>query len=163
MIFIVKDYDFYCGYVGGRLQAGVLAGEISDIVLLDVMPLSIGIETLGGVVTKIIPRNTTLPTTKTEIFSTAVDGQTTVEISVFEGEREFAKDNKKLASIRLEDIPSAPRGVPQIEVTFDIDANGILSISAIDKKTGKEQDITITDASTLSKDEVCVSVAHVFS
>mgnify|MGYP000382596977 FL=1 len=141
-------------YLDGCLQAGVLAGEISDIVLLDVMPLSLGVETLGGVMEKIIPRNTTLPTKKSAVFSTAVDGQTTVEISIFEGEREFIKDNKRLASIRLDDIPSAPRGVPQIEVTFDIDANGILSVSAIDKETGKEQDITITGASTLPKDEV---------
>ena len=141
-------------YLDGCLQAGVLAGEISDIVLLDVMPLSLGVETLGGVMEKIIPRNTTLPTKKSAAFSTAVDGQTTVEISIFEGEREFIKDNKRLASIRLDDIPSAPRGVPQIEVTFDIDANGILSVSAIDKETGKEQDITITGASTLPKDEV---------
>ena len=148
---VIEDV-FY--YLDGCIQAGVLAGEISDIVLLDVMPLSLGVETLGGVMEKIIPRNTTLPTKKSAVFSTAVDGQTTVEISVFEGEREFIKDNKRLASIKLDDIPSAPRGVPQIEVTFDIDANGILSVSAIDKETGKEQDITITGASTLPKDEV---------
>lgn len=122
--------------------------------LLDVTPLSLGLETLGGVMTKIIPRNTTLPTSKSEVFSTAADGQTSVEINVLQGEREFVKDNKSLGSFRLDGIPPAPRGVPQIEVKFDIDANGILSVTAIDKGTGKKQDITITGASTLPGDEV---------
>lgn len=133
-----------------------MAGDVSDIVLLDVTPLSLGLETLGGVMTKIIPRNTTLPTSKSEVFSTAADGQTSVEINVLQGEREFVKDNKSLGSFRLDGIPPAPRGVPQIEVKFDIDANGILSVTAVDKGTGKKQDITITGASTLPKDEVRV-------
>ena len=137
------------------LQAGVLSGDVSDIVLLDVTPLSLGLETLGGVMTKIIPRNTTLPTSKSEVFSTAADGQTSVEINVLQGEREFVRDNKSLGSFRLDGIPPAPRGVPQIEVKFDIDANGILSVTAVDKGTGKKQDTTITGASTLPKDEVC--------
>ncbi|XP_078157613.1 stromal 70 kDa heat shock-related protein, chloroplastic-like [Carex rostrata] len=140
--------------LGAAVQAGVLAGDVSDIVLLDVSPLSLGLETLGGVMTKIIPRNTTLPTSKSEVFSTAADGQTSVEINVLQGEREFVRDNKSLGSFRLDGIPPAPRGVPQIEVKFDIDANGILSVAAIDKGTGKKQDITITGASTLPKDEV---------
>ncbi|KAK1310266.1 hypothetical protein QJS10_CPA08g01233 [Acorus calamus] len=140
--------------LGAAVQAGVLSGDVSDIVLLDVTPLSLGLETLGGVMTKIIPRNTTLPTSKSEVFSTAADGQTSVEISVLQGEREFVKDNKSLGSFRLDGIPPAPRGVPQIEVKFDIDANGILSVTAIDKGTGKKQDITITGASTLPGDEV---------
>eukprot|EP00897_Mesotaenium_endlicherianum_P000527 jgi/Mesen1/10475/ME000083S09982 len=140
--------------LGAAVQAGVLAGEVSDIVLLDVTPLSLGLETLGGVMTKIIPRNTTLPTSKSEVFSTAADGQTSVEINVLQGEREFVRDNKSLGSFRLDGIPPAPRGVPQVEVKFDIDANGILSVAAIDKGTGKQQDITITGASTLPKDEV---------
>jgi heat shock protein 1/8 len=127
---------------------------VKDVVLLDVTPLSIGLETLGGVMTKIIPRNTTLPTSKSEVFSTAADGQTSVEINVLQGEREFVRDNKSLGSFRLDGIPPAPRGVPQIEVKFDIDANGILSVAAVDKGTGKKQDITITGASTLPKDEV---------
>ncbi|KAF8048846.1 hypothetical protein N665_2372s0001 [Sinapis alba] len=139
--------------LGAAVQAGVLAGDVSDIVLLDVTPLSIGLETLGGVMTKIIPRNSTLPTSKSEVFSTAADGQTSVEINVLQGEREFVRDNKSLGSFRLDGIPPAPRGVPQIEVKFDIDANGILSVSASDKGTGKKQDITITGASTLPKDE----------
>ena len=143
----------------GSLQAGVLAGEVSDIVLLDVTPLSLGLETLGGVMTKIIPRNTTLPTSKSEVFSTAADGQTSVEISVLQGEREFVRDNKSLGSFRLDGIPPAPRGVPQIEVKFDIDANGILSVTASDKGSGKKQDITITGASTLPKDEVIISAS----
>jgi molecular chaperone DnaK (HSP70) len=148
------------------LQAGVLSGDVSDIVLLDVTPLSLGLETLGGVMTKIIPRNTTLPTSKSEVFSTAADGQTSVEINVLQGEREFVRDNKSLGSFRLDGIPPAPRGVPQIEVKFDIDANGILSVTAVDKGTGKKQDITITGASTLPKDEVCleqVVYCHVLS
>ncbi|GER54967.1 heat shock protein 70 [Striga asiatica] len=140
--------------LGAAVQAGVLAGDVSDIVLLDVTPLSLGLETLGGVMTKIIPRNTTLPTSKSEVFSTAADSQTSVEINVLQGEREFVRDNKSLGSFRLDGIPPAPRGVPQIEVKFDIDANGILSVTAIDKGTGKKQDITITGASTLPGDEV---------
>ncbi|XP_059460186.1 stromal 70 kDa heat shock-related protein, chloroplastic-like [Corylus avellana] len=140
--------------LGAAVQAGVLAGEVSDIVLLDVTPLSLGLETLGGVMTKIIPRNTTLPTSKSEVFSTAADGQTSVEVNVCQGEREFVRDNKSLGSFRLDGIPPAPRGVPQIEVKFDIDANGILSVTAIDKGTGKKQDIIITGASTLPSDEV---------
>ncbi|KAL9245460.1 hypothetical protein vseg_019112 [Gypsophila vaccaria] len=140
--------------LGAAVQAGVLAGDVSNIVLLDVTPLSLGLETLGGVMTKIIPRNTTLPTSKSEVFSTAADGQTSVEINVLQGEREFVRDNKSLGSFRLDGIPPAPRGVPQIEVKFDIDANGILSVTAVDKGTGKKQDITITGASTLPKDEV---------
>merc|ERR1719329_2138409 len=146
--------------LGAAVQAGVLAGEVSDIVLLDVTPLSLGLETLGGVMTKLIPRNTTLPTSKSEVFSTAVDGQTSVEINVLQGEREFVKDNKSLGTFRLDGIPSAPRGVPQIEVKFDIDANGILSVEACDKGTGKKQDIKITGASTLSSDEVDRMVAE---
>ena len=140
--------------VGAAVQAGVLAGEVKDILLLDVTPLSLGVETLGGVMTKIIPRNTTVPTKKSEVFSTAVDNQPNVEIHVLQGEREFTKDNKSLGTFRLDGIMPAPRGVPQIEVTFDIDANGILSVKATDKGTGKEQSITITGASTLPKDEV---------
>lgn len=140
--------------LGAAVQAGVLAGEVSDIVLLDVTPLSLGLETLGGVMTKLIPRNTTLPTSKSEIFSTAADGQTSVEINVLQGEREFARDNKSLGTFRLEGIPPAARGVPQIEVKFDIDANGILSVTATDKGTSKKQDIKITGASTLGKDDV---------
>ncbi|KZV22704.1 stromal 70 kDa heat shock-related protein, chloroplastic [Dorcoceras hygrometricum] len=151
--------------LGAAVQAGVLAGDVSDIVLLDVTPLSLGLETLGGVMTKIIPRNTTLPTSKSEVFSTAADGQTSVEINVLQGEREFVRDNKSLGSFRLDGIPPAPRGVPQIEVKFDIDANGILSVAAVDKGTGKKQDITITGASTLPSDEVqrMVSEAEKFA
>ena len=140
--------------VGAAVQAGVLAGEVKDILLLDVTPLSLGVETLGGITTRIIPRNTTIPTKKSEVFSTAVDNQPNVEIHVLQGEREFAKDNKSLGNFRLDGILPAPRGVPQIEVTFDIDANGILSVTAKDKGTGKEQSITITGASTLPSDEV---------
>lgn len=140
--------------LGAAVQAGVLAGEVSDIVLLDVCPLSLGLETLGGVMTKLIPRNTTLPTSKSEVFSTAADGQTSVEINVVQGEREFVKDNKNLGTFRLDGIPPAPRGVPQVEVKFDIDANGILSVTATDKGTGKQQDIKITGASTLPNEEV---------
>jgi molecular chaperone DnaK len=140
--------------VGAAVQAGVLAGEVKDILLLDVTPLSLGVETLGGVTTRIIPRNTTIPTKKSEVFSTAVDNQPNVEIHVLQGEREFSKDNKSLGTFRLDGILPAPRGVPQIEVTFDIDANGILSVTAKDKGSGKEQSITITGASTLPKDEV---------
>lgn len=140
--------------IGAAIQGGVLAGEVKDILLLDVTPLSLGVETLGGVMTKIIPRNTTIPTKKSEVFSTAVDGQTNVEIHVLQGEREMSKDNKSLGTFRLDGIPPAPRGVPQIEVTFDIDANGILNVMAKDKGTGKEQSISITGASTLPDDEV---------
>ncbi|QNI83817.1 chaperone protein DnaK [Synechococcus sp. RS9907] len=140
--------------VGAAIQGGVLAGEVKDILLLDVTPLSLGVETLGGVMTKMITRNTTVPTKKTETYSTAVDGQTNVEIHVLQGEREMASDNKSLGTFRLDGIPPAPRGVPQIEVTFDIDANGILSVTAKDKGSGKEQSISITGASTLSDSEV---------
>jgi molecular chaperone DnaK len=140
--------------VGAAIQAGVLAGEVKDILLLDVTPLSLGVETLGGVMTKIIPRNTTIPTKKSEVFSTAVDGQSNVEIHILQGEREMSNDNKSLGTFRLDGIPSAPRGVPQIEVTFDTDANGILQVTAKDRGTGKEQSISITGASTLPKDEV---------
>lgn len=146
--------------LGASVQAGVLSGDVSNIVLLDVTPLSLGLETLGGVMTKIILRNTTLPTSKSEVFSTAADGQTSVEINVLQGEREFVRDNKSLGSFRLDGIPPAPRGVPQIEVKFDIDANGILSVTAVDKGTGKKQDITITGASTLPSDEVERMVAE---
>jgi len=140
--------------VGAAIQGGVLAGEVKDILLLDVTPLSLGVETLGGVMTKMIGRNTTIPTKKSEVYSTAVDGQTNVEIHVLQGEREMASDNKSLGTFRLDGIPPSPRGVPQIEVTFDIDANGILSVTAKDKGSGKEQSISITGASTLSDNEV---------
>ncbi|WP_448338355.1 molecular chaperone DnaK [Chloroflexus aurantiacus] len=140
--------------VGAAIQAGVLGGEVKDVLLLDVTPLSLGVETLGGVMTKLIERNTTIPTRKTEIFSTAADGQTAVDIHILQGEREMAADNITLGRFRLEGIPPAPRGVPQIEVTFDIDANGILNVSARDKATGKEQRITITASTNLSKEEV---------
>ncbi len=140
--------------VGAAIQAGVLAGDVTGILLLDVSPLSLGVETLGGVMTKIIPRNTTIPTKKSEVFSTAVDGQTNVEIHVLQGEREMSNDNKSLGTFRLDGIPPAPRGVPQIEVVFDIDANGILNVTAKDKGTGKEQSISITGASTLDKSDV---------
>jgi molecular chaperone DnaK len=140
--------------VGAAIQAGVLAGEVKDILLLDVTPLSLGVETLGGVMTRMIPRNTTIPTKKSEVFSTAVDGQTNVEIHVLQGEREMANDNKSLGTFRLDGIPPAQRGIPQIEVIFDIDANGILSVTAKDKGTGKAQSITISGASTLDKSEV---------
>lgn len=140
--------------IGAAIQGGVLSGEVKDILLLDVTPLSLGVETLGGVMTAMIERNTTIPTKKQETFSTAVDGQTNVEIHVLQGEREFAKDNKSLGTFRLDGIPPAPRGVPQIEVTFDIDANGILNVTAKDKGSGKEQSISITGASTLPEEEV---------
>jgi len=140
--------------VGAAVQAGVLGGEVKDILLLDVTPLSLGVETLGGISTKITPRNTIIPTKKSETFSTAVDNQPNVEIHVLQGERELAKDNKSLGTFRLDGIAAAPRGVPQIEVTFDIDANGILSVTAKDTATNKQQSITITGASTLPKDEV---------
>ncbi len=140
--------------IGAAIQAGVLGGEVKDVVLLDVTPLSLGVETLGGVMTKLIERNTTIPTRKSEIFSTAADGQTAVDIHILQGEREMAADNMTLGRFRLEGIPPAPRGVPQIEVTFDIDANGILNVSARDKATGKEQRITITASTNLSKEEI---------
>ena len=142
--------------MGAAIQGGVLSGEkgTEGLLLLDVTPLSLGVETLGGVMTKIITRNTTIPTKKSETFSTAVDGQSNVEIHVLQGEREMSSDNKSLGTFRLDGIPAAPRGVPQVEVTFDIDANGILSVTAKDKGTGKEQTISITGASTLDKTEV---------
>ena len=140
--------------VGAAIQAGVLAGEVKDLLLLDVTPLSLGIETLGGVMTTLIPRNTTIPTRKSEVFSTAADSQTSVEVHVLQGERPLARDNRTLGRFQLVGIPPAPRGVPQVEVTFDIDANGIVNVSAKDLGTGKEQKITITASSGLSKDEV---------
>jgi len=140
--------------LGAAIQAGVLGGEVKDVLLLDVTPLSLGIETLGGVATKLIERNTTIPTSKSQVFSTAADGQTSVEIHVLQGEREMAADNKTLGKFQLTGIPPAPRGVPQIEVTFDIDANGIVNVSAKDKATGNEQKISITNTGGLSKDEV---------
>ncbi len=139
---------------GAAIQGGVLTGEVTDVLLLDVTPLSLGIETMGGIATKLIERNTTIPTRKSQIFSTAEPNQTAVDIRVVQGEREFAKDNKLLGQFRLEGIPAAPRGVPQIEVTFDIDANGIVHVSAKDKATNKEQKIAITSGSGLSKEEI---------
>jgi molecular chaperone DnaK len=140
--------------VGAAIQAGVLSGSVKDVVLLDVTPLSLGIETLGGVFTKLIERNTTIPTRKSEIFSTAEDGQTSVHVKVYQGEREIAAHNKLLGDFNLQGIPPAPRGVPQIEVTFDIDANGIVNVSAKDVATGKSQSITITGSSNLTKSEI---------
>src|SRR5829696_5755318 len=140
--------------IGAGLQAGVLAGEVKDLLLLDVTPLSLGIETLGGVMTTLITRNTTIPTRKSETFSTATDGQTSVEVHVLQGERQMARDNRTLGKFHLDGIPPAPRGLPQVEVTFDLDANGIVNVSAKDKATGKEQKITITASSGLSKDDV---------
>jgi len=140
--------------VGAAIQAGVLKGEVKDVLLLDVTPLSLGIETLGGVNTKLIERNTTIPTSRSQIFSTAADNQTSVEVHVLQGEREMARDNRTLGRFHLDGIPPAQRGMPQIEVTFDIDANGILNVKAQDKGTGREQSVTITASSTLSKDEV---------
>lgn len=140
--------------IGAAIQGGILAGSVSDVLLLDVTPLSLGIETLGGVMTKLIERNTTIPTRKSQVFSTAEDNQTAVDIRVLQGEREFAKDNKSLGQFRLEGIPAARRGVPQVEVSFDIDANGIVHVSAKDKASGKEQKITITSSSGLSQTEI---------
>ena len=140
--------------IGAAIQAGVLTGEVRDVLLLDVTPLSLGIETLGGVMTKLIERNTTIPTQKSQVFSTASDGQTSVEIKVFQGEREMARDNRLLGNFILDGIPPAPRGMPQIEVTFDIDANGIVNVKAHDRGTGREQRITIQPSSGLNKDQI---------
>jgi molecular chaperone DnaK len=140
--------------IGAAIQAAVLTGDMKDVLLLDVTPLSLGVETMGGVMTVLIPRNTTIPIRKSEIFSTAEDNQTAVDIKVYQGERPIATDNMPLGQFRLEGIPPAPRGMPQIEVTFDIDANGILNVSAKDKATGKEQKITITASTNLSKEDV---------
>ena len=140
--------------IGAAIQAGILAGEIKDILLLDVTPLSLGVETLGGVMTKIIARNTTIPVKKSEMFSTAVDNQTNVEIHILQGERELVSGNKSLGNFRLDGIPAADRGIPQIEVTFDIDVDGILSVKAREKETGVEQSVTIQGASNLNEAEV---------
>src|SRR5258706_6855727 len=140
--------------VGAAIQAGVLKGEVKDVLLLDVTPLSLGIMTEGEVNTKLIERNTTIPTSKTQVFSTAVDNQTSVEIVVLQGERPMARDNRILGTFQLDGIPPAPRGMPQIEVTFDIDANGILHVTARDRGTGKENKVTITGATTLQKEDV---------
>ena len=143
-----------CVAMGAAIQAGVLGGEVEGMLLLDVTPLSLGVETMGGVMTKIIERNTTIPTKKSQVFSTAADGQTQVEVNVLQGEREFARDNKQLGLFKLDGIAPAPRGIPQIEVTFDIDANGIVNVSAKDLGTGKEQHITISSSSNMSKEDV---------
>jgi len=140
--------------IGAAIQGGVLAGEVKDVLLLDVTPLSLGIETLGGVTTVLIPRNTTIPTKKSEVFSTAEDNQTTVEIHVLQGERQMAQDNRTIGKFQLTGIPPAPRGIPQVEVTFDIDANGILHVSAKDKATGKEQKIRIEASSGLADKDI---------
>src|SRR5947209_8455183 len=140
--------------IGAALQAGVLKGEVEDVVLLDVTPLSLGLETIGGLMTKVIERNTTIPARRTETFSTAEDNQTAVDVVVLQGERELASDNRQLARFRLEGIPQAPRGVPQIEVTFDVDANGILNVSARDKETGKEQRVTISESTNLEQQDI---------
>ena len=143
-----------CVAIGAAIQAGVLAGDVKDVLLVDVTPLSLGIETMGGVFTRLIPRNSRIPTHKSQIFSTAADGQTSVEVVVYQGERQMAADNKKIGDFRLDGIPAAPRGVPQIEVSFDIDANGIVHVSAKDLGTGKEQQITITASSNMSKEDI---------
>jgi molecular chaperone DnaK len=140
--------------LGAALQGGVLAGDVTDVLLLDVTPFSLGLETLGGVMTTLIPRNTTIPTRKSEVFSTAEDSQTAVDVHVLQGERPLAKDNNALGVFRLDGIPPAPRGIPQVEVTFDIDANGILSVTAKDKATGKSQAITITASTNLSESDI---------
>ena len=140
--------------LGAALQAGVLAGDVNDVLLLDVTPLSLGLETLGGVMTTLIPRNTTIPTRKSEVFSTAEDNQTAVDVHVLQGERPMAADNNALGVFRLEGLPPAQRGIPQIEVTFDIDANGILNVTARDKATGKSQEITITASTNLSESDI---------
>ena len=140
--------------MGAAIQAGVLAGEVKDVVLLDVTPLSLGVETMGGIMTKIIERNTTIPVRRSEIFSTAEDNQPAVDIHVLQGEREMARDNRTLGQFKLDGIPQAPRGVPQIEVTFDIDANGILKVSAKDKSSGKEQSVTISGSSNLDSEQI---------
>ena len=149
-----------CVALGAAIQGGVLGGDVKGLLLLDVTPLSLGIETMGGVSTKVIDRNTTIPTKKSQIFSTAADGQTSVEVHVLQGEREFAKDNKTLGIFKLDGIAPAPRGIPQIEVTFDIDANGIVNVSAKDLGTGKEQKITITSNTNMSKDDIDKAVAE---
>ena len=143
-----------CVAMGAAIQAGVLNNEVQGLLLLDVTPLSLGVETMGGVMTKIIDRNTTIPTKKSQIFSTAADSQTQVEVNVLQGEREFARDNKQLGLFKLDGIAPAPRGIPQIEVTFDIDANGIVNVSAKDLGTGKEQHITISSSSNMSKEDI---------
>jgi molecular chaperone DnaK len=140
--------------IGAAIQAGVLMGEVKDVVLLDVTPLSLGIETLGGVNTVLIPRNTTIPTTKSEVFSTAEDNQTAVDITVTQGERPMSRDNMQLARFRLEGIPPAPRGMPQVEVTFDIDANGIINVHAKDLGTGREQSVKVTATTNLTSDDI---------
>jgi molecular chaperone DnaK len=140
--------------IGAAIQAGVLTGEVKDVLLLDVMPLSLGVETLGGVTTVLIPRNTTIPTRKSEMFSTAADGQSSVDIHVLQGERPMARDNRTLGRFQLTGLPPAPRGVPQIEVSFDVDANGIVHVTAKDQATGREQAVTITTSSGLDKSEV---------
>ena len=143
-----------CVAIGAAIQGGVLSGEVKDVLLLDVMPLTLGIETLGGVSTPLIERNTTIPVKKSQVFSTAADNQPGVEINVLQGERKFARDNKSLGKFMLNDIPPAPRGVPQIEVTFDVDANGIVNVTAKDLGTGKSQNITITASTNLSDEEI---------
>jgi molecular chaperone DnaK len=140
--------------MGAALQGGVLAGDVNDVLLLDVTPLSLGLETLGGVMTTLIPRNTTIPTRKSEVFSTAEDNQTAVDVHVLQGERPMATDNNTLGVFRLEGIPAAPRGIPQIEVTFDIDANGILNVTAQDRATGQSQAITITASTNLNESDI---------
>ena len=140
--------------VGAAVQGGVLSGDVKDVLLLDVTPLSLGLETLGGVMTSLIERNTTIPVNKSQVFSTAADGQTAVDIKILQGERSMAQDNMLMGEFRLEGIPAAPRGMPQVEVTFDIDANGILNVSAKDKATGREQKVTITASTNLDKNEV---------
>jgi len=140
--------------MGAAVQGGVFSGDVNDILLLDVTPLSLGIETMGGIMTKLIDRNSTIPCTKSQIFSTAEDGQTSVEVKVLQGERELASGNKVIGNFRLDGIPPAPRGVPQIEVSFDIDANGIVSVKAVDKATNKEQTITITESGSLSDSDI---------